>query len=1330
MKTRTTFTLLSFLLMSSFLFPLQLQAQGFPPGWEIYNGSSNIHGMIVYLDANPRVNGIPLLPGDFIGTFYLNEAGEEVCAGADFWLGDENIIFTVFGDDQDTPEKDGFAYAEEMRIKVFLWSTQKAYDVDVLSWDSEMPCTTKWYPFCLSGITNLECYVDFDAYITATPQVICTGNDVALSANIFAGTTGIYTYNWWSVPAGVFSNEISFTHTPPVTTTYFLEVSDGLLTSSHSLQVVVNENPIAWAGGDLTICPGCTAQLAATTENSSTLMWQTLGDGTFNNPTIANAKYYPGTTDIQSHLATLTVTAMPLENCILSHTDTLFVTIPPNPTVGLPATSQFCQGYPIMADAQADDYSSIQWTTSGDGTFADPTAEVTQYFPGYHDNSTRTFTLNVCATAIPPLTAVVCKSTQATIFLAPILYAQVVCTQCIDKPVKVSSVAYNHSGLQWSTAGDGTFDNPSLPITWYHPGPADNINKTVALTVRAFGAGGCSMLEVSKSVQVVIKNRPTVYAGEDALVCSGNTLFLSQATAANYNSVNWTTSGDGNFNYRNILNPTYTPGTQDKNNGYCKLWLTVNPINPCTTAAIDTLLLTVAGSPEINISTAGNQTYPACQPLDLQTEVAHAASFLWVTSGDGTFANNTLPETFYYAGTVDATGVPVVLSATAFAVANCGADATDQIEVAFTSLANLSAGTDFTSCQDAVFLEGTTQNCDSVRWQTSGDGNFAYPTNQLTQYFPGSDDLIAGSVQLCLTGYFGSGNSLTDCLEANIAANAIINIITEEIHECYDNTVALYADEAIFYSALYWYTPDGGGVFGNNGTPTPVYYPAPAVDYPQGFVTIIATALPVDPCTTNAHDTLTIFFHDAPQASAGWDYTIAEGQSWSPNASATDAGSVMWQTSGDGTFDDAASIDATYFPGSSDITNKQVILTLTAFPEIDCADAATDEVTLTIHQQQILDIQNGWSGISSYIQTTATVEELMQPIMANFVIAQNMTGAFWPQGGINTLGAFNNYEGYKIRVTAPSQLILAGSEVTDKTVTFNQGWTLMPVLSKCNLYHTDITSQIGNKLVVMKDVGGTGVLWPQMGIYTLAIFQPGFAYMACVNESCTATFPACPIYKQDILPEVNITHNPSPWPEPGAAPGSHLVAFTSAVLQHFTEGNVIAAFDQQGVCCGVMPVGNTNQNQVMSIFGKQDIAQSNQGEGEREMMLFKMWSIQSDEVSQLKAHFDNNYPSHDGRYIANGISVVDNLDVLPGDDPGNLRNEPLFHPNPAHDFINIAAQFHAPDAVVTISDATGKVLFINSSGSPRINISGLASGFYFVTVSTSAEKVIRKLIVE
>lgn len=566
------------------------------------------------------------------------------------------------------------------------------------------------------------------------------------------------------------------------------------------------------------------------------------------------------------------------------------------------------------------------------------------------------------------------------------------------------------------------------------------------------------------------------------------------------------------------------------------------------------------------------------------------------------------------------------------------------------------------------------ENCQNVLWQTSGDGSFVDPQSHLTQYFPGNNDLTVGTVQLCLTGYFGAGSSITDCVEAGIVANAFINIIAEEMHVCYDEMVALQA-EANHYSTIYWYTTNGGGVFSNNGTSNPVYFPAPATDYPQGCITIIAAAIAVDPCTTTAEDTLTVCFHDAPQAFAGCDRTITHGQPFATNASAMSAGSILWETSGDGTFAESASVNTTYYPGDGDIANTQVVLTLTAFPEAACAAADTDELTITIHQQQILEIQNGWSGISSYIQTGATVEELMQPIMSNFVIMQNLTGAFWPQGGINTLDAFNNYEGYKIRVTAPSQLVLTGPEITDKTVVFNQGWNIMPVLSECNLYHYDITNQIGNKLVVMKDIGGTGVLWPQMGVYTLAIFQPGFAYMVCVNEYCTATYPECPVYKESMIQEVISVPNTSPWPEPDATPESHLIAFTAAALQQLAAGDVVAAFDDDGVCGGVMPIGDPHQNNVMSIYGKDDIAQSNHGMQTGERMTFKLWNAQNHEITRLIVAFDESYPCSHGRYATNGISVISKVEINAVPELANQPHEPLFHPNPAHKFINIFSIF-------------------------------------------------------
>jgi hypothetical protein len=110
MKTNYKLTVSSLTSIFTMLLVASTLAQNnpIPPGWEFQATSSNPHGMIIMLEANPRINDIPLQPGDYIGAFYTNDSGELACGGADFWLGDENIIFAILGDDPATPEKDGF----------------------------------------------------------------------------------------------------------------------------------------------------------------------------------------------------------------------------------------------------------------------------------------------------------------------------------------------------------------------------------------------------------------------------------------------------------------------------------------------------------------------------------------------------------------------------------------------------------------------------------------------------------------------------------------------------------------------------------------------------------------------------------------------------------------------------------------------------------------------------------------------------------------------------------------------------------------------------------------------------------------------------------------------------------------------------------------------------------------------------------------------------------------------------------------------------------------------------------------------------------------------
>jgi hypothetical protein len=79
---------------------------------------------------------------------------------------------------------------------------------------------------------------------------------------------------------------------------------------------------------------------------------------------------------------------------------------------------------------------------------------------------------------------------------------------------------------------------------------------------------------------------------------------------------------------------------------------------------------------------------------------------------------------------------------------------------------------------------------------------------------------------------------------------------------------------------------------------------------------------------------------------AGPDAQTCMGDDYQCQGEATDWISIEWTSSGDGTFDDPTMLEAVYTPGSDDISNGSVVLTLAA-TDID-NETVDDEMTLIL----------------------------------------------------------------------------------------------------------------------------------------------------------------------------------------------------------------------------------------------------------------------------------------------------------------------------------------------------------------------------------------------
>ena len=74
---------------------------------------------------------------------------------------------------------------------------------------------------------------------------------------------------------------------------------------------------------------------------------------------------------------------------------------------------------------------------------------------------------------------------------------------------------------------------------------------------------------------------PIIYAGSSIYVCAGNSFTITDATASNYDSLLWTSSGSGMFTGENTISPSYTPSNADINSGYIILTLNAESFNSC-----------------------------------------------------------------------------------------------------------------------------------------------------------------------------------------------------------------------------------------------------------------------------------------------------------------------------------------------------------------------------------------------------------------------------------------------------------------------------------------------------------------------------------------------------------------------------------------------------------------------------------------------------------------------------------------------------------------------------------------------------------------------------
>ena len=885
------------------------------------------------------------------------------------------------------------------------------------------PCATSAISEMLLSITRIP-------VIDAGPATIdyCETNTVIALNN----STELYadTILWTTSGSGSFSPSASVLNPQYFPSTTDIANGSVLLTltgsqnpgncgaqSSDDVRINFIELPTANAGADATICDDNSYTLGqATAINYSAVTWTSSGTGTFDNNTIQNATYTPSAQDIAlGSPVQLTVTAVGIGPCQVTESDSMTLTLAPSPEMEIGNDRFLCENTDLTINLTAGvdvshvDTNSYQWTSSGTGTFLPENALATVYQHSPQDLAAG-IPIQITLTAQPlaPCATPISDSFMLTLVENPTAtVGPTTISICDTGHTFNQAVATNYQSIQWTNVnGTGVIQNSTSENATYIPSQVDISAGTVTLQFTANPINPCGTI-AEEDVVITIQPSSEVYAGDDALICEGDTFVVATATEANTTSLQWTSPTGGTFSNGTGLAPTFTPSPAEIAAGQATLLLTGQPESPCTTAVSDTMILTIQNQPDVE---AGINT-TICEGDTYQTNTVtlnYSGGSTWTTSGTGSFSNSADLNTTYTPSTGDITNGFVELKLTANAIGPCIGTIEDVVMVTIAPKATVSIVPDAaTICADDTYTFSASQvidsNVSSFNWITSGDGTFSDATEEAPTYIPGPGDIILGSVTLRVEVSADSACSNPtdqDSLTLTIDPKPIIDLSAAATTVCFGSQLTINST-INNYQTITWEIVSGGGtlVAGGNSE-NPIY--EPAVD--SEVVRLKVSATGINPCTVTETQELVINVTGLPEITAfPVDSESCDILPYAISGTSTNSkeSNVLWTTSGSGTFDNPANLNPTYTPTLADVAVGFVDLTMTAFAASPCVATVNDSDTFRLTLTKAPTIDAG-ADDTLCIDSNYTITDASAFNTLDYSWTSNGTGTWQNQNTLNS----------------------------------------------------------------------------------------------------------------------------------------------------------------------------------------------------------------------------------------------------------------------------------------------------------------------------------------
>ncbi|MBI3510729.1 MAG: gliding motility-associated C-terminal domain-containing protein, partial [Bacteroidetes bacterium] len=590
----------------------------------------------------------------------------------------------------------------------------------------------------------------------------CANNATALNGTISGGSgTGI-----WTTPNGngTFSNATSLTstYTPSNSDTLASPImliltstgNGGCTADADTMFITVTPGPVVFAGVDQTVCANNPdVNLNGSVTIASGGIWNTTGNGVFiPGNTVMNPTYLPDTSDVNngSVVVYLTSTGNGLCSPVV---DSMTIFFSPSPLVNAGGNQNICAGNTAVTlnGTISGGATTGIWTTLGSGTFTpnDSTLNAT-YNLSAADTSAGTVTLILTSTNNGT-----CNPDADTmqIIITPIATAfagndSTICANTGGYVLNGNVIGNSGTGY-WTTSGSGTFtpDSSALNAT-YVPSGTDTSSGSVTLVLVATN----TCIPSSDSIVLSFIPASIAQAGPDVVICGGGNVLLN-GNISGATGGQWSTSGDGTFSpSSSVLNPVYTPGTNDTASGNVTLYFSTTGSGICS-GVTDSMQITIGHKPDAQFSSGVLCNGVAGSFTDLSTVVNDSiVNWSWTSGTDTSSSQN---PNFVYTTNGNQSVTLIVISS-----AGCSDTITKTVNV------NPSPAADFSSALtcpfNAAFTDSSTISSGTIiTWNWSfGDSTFSSLQDPTHTY----NDTTWYHVTLVVTSDSGCVSSYSDSI--------------------------------------------------------------------------------------------------------------------------------------------------------------------------------------------------------------------------------------------------------------------------------------------------------------------------------------------------------------------------------------------------------------------------------------------------------------------------------------------------------------------------------------------------------------------------------------